>query len=122
MDELDERISLLADCGFVDATGADDLRQIASTVMGECGVSRDNEALGALVTHVAAALKRARDGEEIDPLPPEIVDDIKGSAVYPDAQRISRELLDSMTNKLSAIEEDFVLVHVGGLLLAQAGK
>ena len=120
MDELDERIALLEGCGFVDKTGAADLHRIADILVEECGVSRDDEVLGTLVTHVAAALKRARDGEKINPLSADVINDVKDSAVYPEALRIQQRILDSMVNDLSADERDFVLVHVGGLLLSRA--
>lgn len=122
MDELDERISILEQCGFVDATGRRDLEALADVVCQSCGVDRNDEVLGTLVTHVAAALKRARDGEKINPLSAEIVAEVRESPVYPEARRIQEAALAAMENELSEDEKDFVLVHVGGLLMAQATK
>lgn len=122
MDDLDERIEVLRSCGFIDDSGVRDLKKIAEILVSECGVSRDDEVLGTLVTHVAAALKRARDGEKINPLTSDVISDVKGSDVYPEALRIQQKILDSMENDLSADERDFVLVHVGGLLMSQACK
>lgn len=120
MSELDERIELLSTCGFVDESGKRDLETIARVLTEECGVDRDDEILGTLVTHVAAALKRARDGEKINPLSADIVGDVKASSVYPEAARVQCELLGAMENDLSADERDFVLVHIGGLLMSRA--
>ena len=120
MSELDERIELLSTCGFVDESGKRDLETIARILTEKCGVDEDDEVLGTLVTHVAAALKRARDGEKINPLSADIVDDVKASPVYLEAARIQGELLEAMENDLSDDEKDFVLVHVGGLLMSQA--
>lgn len=120
MDELGERIKILRNCGFVDDSGVRDLNRIADALVLECGVSRSDEVLGALITHIAAALKRARDGERINPLSSDVIADVKDSAVYPEALRIQRTLLDSMENDLLQDERDFVLVHVGGLLMSQA--
>ncbi len=122
MDELSERIEVLRSCGFVDDPGMRDLNRIAEVLVSECGVSRDDEVLGTLITHVAAALKRARDGEKINPLAADIISDVEDSEVYPEALRIQRELLDSMENDLSADERDFVLVHIGGLLMSRATR
>lgn len=122
MDELSERIEVLRSCGFIDDSGVRDLGMIAETLVCECGVSRDDEVLGTLVTHVAAALKRARDGEKVNPLSADVIADVKESAVYPEALRIQQKILGSMENDLSADEGDFVLVHIGGLLLSQATK
>lgn len=122
MDGLDERIEVLRSCGFVDDSGVRDLNKIAGILVSECGVSREDEVLATLVTHVAAALKRARDGEKINPLSPDVIADVKGSVIYPEALRIQQKILDSMENDLSPDERDFVLVHVGGLLLSRACK
>ena len=122
MDDLDERIEVLRSCGVIDDSGVRDLKKIAEILVSECGVSRDDEVLGTLVTHVAAALKRARDGEKINPLTSDVISDVMGSDVYPEALRIQQKILDSMENDLSADERDFVLVHVGGLLMSQACK
>ncbi len=122
MDELSERIKVLRDAGFVDERGARDLEAIAGVLTRECGVSRDSEVLGTLVTHVAAAIKRARDGEEVTPLDPAVIEEVRASPVYGKARRIQQEVLAAMSGKLSAPERDFVLVHVGGLLLSQASE
>lgn len=120
MDKLGERIEVLRSCGLVDDSGVRDLNRIADSLVSECGVSHDDEVLGTLITHVAAALKRARDGERINPLSSDIIADVKDSAVYPEALRIQRALLDSMENDLPQDERDFVLVHVGGLLMSRS--
>ncbi|MDO4428834.1 MAG: PRD domain-containing protein [Atopobiaceae bacterium] len=121
-DELSERMDVLQQAGFVDEAGRRDLEAIADILTTECGVSRDNEILGTLVTHVAAALKRARDGEDINPLDPAIVDDVRSSAVYDEARRIQQEIFAAMRSELSEPEQEFVLVHVGGLLMSQVDE
>lgn len=122
MDELDERISVLEQCGFVDEAGRRDLEALADEICSSCGVRRDDENLGTLVTHVAAALKRARDGEKINPLSADIVAEVRESPVYPEALKVQQAALAAMDNELSDDEKDFVLVHVGGLLMAQATR
>ena len=76
-DELDERIEVLRSCGFIDDTQAVELARMAETLVRECGVSRDSEVLATLVTHVAAALKRVREGESVSALPQETLDDVR---------------------------------------------
>jgi len=121
-DELDERIELLYQCGFCDEAGRDGLRRVVDALVRECGVKRDDEVLGMLVTHVAAALKRVREGEAITPLSPEIVEEVRSSPAYAEAKRIRDELIDALGFELPEAEKDFVLVHVGGLLLLQANE
>lgn len=121
-DELDERIEVLRSCGFVDDAQARELEGMAEALVRECGVSRESEVLATLVTHVAAALRRVREGEPITPLAPETLQDVRESPVYEEALRIQCELLDIISTELPDAEKDFVLVHVGGLLLSQANE
>lgn len=121
-DELDERIEVLRNCGFIDDAQAVELARMAETLVKECGTSRESEVLATLVTHVAAALKRVREGEPIDPLSQEALDDVRESPVYEEALRIREELLGIISTELPDAEKDFVLVHVGGLLISRANE
>ena len=121
-DELDERIEVLRSCGFVDDVQAEELGRMAMILVEECGVSRESEVLATLVTHVAAALKRVREGEPVSPLSQEALDDVRESPVFEEALRIQREILGIITTELPNAEKDFVLVHVGGLLISQANE
>ena len=121
-DELDERIEVLRSCGFVDDVQAEELGRMAMILVEECGVSRESEVLATLVTHVAAALKRVRKGEPVSPLSQEALDDVRESPVFEEALRIQREILGIITTELPNAEKDFVLVHVGGLLISQANE
>lgn len=121
-DELDERIEVLRSCGFIDDTQAVELARMAETLVRECGVPRDSEVLATLVTHVAAALKRVREGEPVSPLPQETLDDVRESPVFEEARRIQQKLLGIISTELPDAEKDFVLVHVGGLLISRANE
>ena len=84
---------------------------------GKYGFPRNDETLGVLVTHVAAALKRQKDGEEINPIDAGVLQDVRSSDVYPEAKKIQTDVVDAMEHKLPEAEKDFILVHVGGLLM-----
>lgn len=118
MDELEERISVLHDAGFIDESGVADLRAIVKILIEDNGFPKSDELMGPFVTHVAAAMKRARDGEAIEPLPDIVVDQIRASASGSKAKEIQQTLLRAMKHELSQDEQDFVLVHVSGMLEA----
>lgn len=118
MDELEQRIDLLQQAGFVDETGRKDLDALVEVLTEGHGVPRDSEQLGSLVTHVAAAFKRAADGELIDPIAEEVYQGVKESEVYAEAEGIRDEIVAAMATQLSEDEKEFILVHVGGLLMA----
>lgn len=115
MEELKQRIETLYECGFVDETGKADLYRIVE-VLQRHGIETTDENTGVLVTHVAAALKRSADGEVVTPLDPNVLEQVKEIKRYEEAVAIQQEVLNSMTNKLSADEQDFVLVHIGTIL------
>ncbi len=123
LDELEQRIDILEQSGFVDVQGRRDLDAMVRVLTEGYGLPRTDDALGVIVTHVAAAFKRAKDGETINPLAPEIVEDVRSSEVFDKAKEIADAVADAMQSELSEDERDFILVHVGGLLIAeQANK
>lgn len=117
MGELDQRIDVLQQSGFVDEIGREDLEKLVKVLTQDYGFPHSDELLGVLVTHVAAALKRQRDGEVINPIEGDILEDVISSKAYPEAREIKDKIVASMTNQLSRDEENFILVHVGGMLM-----
>ena len=91
MGELDQRIDVLQQSGFVDEIGREDLEKLVKVLTQDYGFPHSDELLGVLVTHVAAALKRQRDGEVINPIEGDILEDVISSKVYPEAREIKDE-------------------------------
>lgn len=118
MDDLEERISVLRNAGFVDESGAADLNAIVEILSKDYGFPKSDDLMGSFVTHVAAAMKRARDKEAIDPLPEIVVNQIRTGANSAKAEEIKQALLRTMKHELSQDEQDFVLVHLSGMLEA----
>lgn len=117
MDGLEQRLEILQQIGFFDESGRRDLDAMIRVLAVKHGFPRNDETLGVLVTHVAAALKRQKDGEEINPIDAGVLKDVRASDVYPEAKKIQTDVIDAMEHKLPEAEKDFILVHVGGLLM-----
>lgn len=117
MDGLEQRLEILQQSGFFDESGRRDLDAMIRVLAEKYGFPRNDETLGVLVTHVAAALKRQKDGEEINPIDAGVLQDVGSSDVYPEAKKIQTDVVDAMEHKLPEAEKDFILVHVGGLLM-----
>lgn len=117
MDDLEQRLEILQQSGFFDESGRKDLDAMIRVLTEKYGFPRNDETLGVLVTHVAAALKRLKDGEDINPIDAGVLEDVKSSDVYPEAKKIQSDVLAVMEHKLPESEKDFILVHVGGLLM-----
>ena len=118
MDELDQRIEVLHQAGIIDEIGKADLGKIIQILTIDYGIDRNSELLGSLVTHIAASFKRLREGEKIVPIAREVLADVKSNEFYPKSLEIEKKIANSITNKISVDEEEFILVHIAGLLTA----
>ena len=120
MSGIDERMALLRAAGIVDDAGQLALEALVRVVTLETGADANDPRLASLVTHVAAALRRAGAGEAVEPIPNEVMTDVRESPVWPEVQRL-RQLIEKETAiALSADEWNFVLVHLGGLLMSES--
>ena len=119
-EQLQQRIDLLEECGFVDESGKRDLCRIADILEKQYGVHVSDDSTGVLITHDAAALKRSRSGEKVEKLEPDVLEQVREIDSYQTALAARKAIVDAMENKLSADEQDFILVHVGTILESAA--
>lgn len=117
MDDLEQRLEILQRSGFFDESGRRDINVMIRVLTKKYGFPRNDETLGVLVTHMAAALKRQKDGEEIKPIDAGVLEDVKSSDVYPEARKIQKDVIAVMEHKPPEAEQNFILVHIGGLLM-----
>lgn len=122
MDEIEQRIEVLRDSAFVDEKGEEDLKAMVRILTEDYGIDRSSDLLGSLVTHVAAAIRRSHDGEAINPLSKDIVSDVRASEVFPKAKEIEDVIMEETQTVFSEDEEDFILVHIDGLLTSVSGE
>lgn len=120
MGDLRERMLLLRDAEVVDDSGLRDLEVVMRLLEEETGVDEKSPQLAALVTHVAMALSRRRSRESVVPVADDVMEDVRESPVYSEALRIQRMIASRMQNELPEDEWEYVLVHVGGLLMSVA--
>ena len=120
MGDLRERMLLLRDAEVVDDSGLHDLEAVMRLLEEETGVDEKSPQLAALVTHVAMALSRRRSRERVVPVADDVMEDVRESPVYSEALRIQRMIASRMQNELPEDEWEYVLVHVGGLLMSVA--
>lgn len=115
---LDERISVLHQAGFVNESERRSLEGVVDVLTVKYGFDRESDVLGSLVTHVAVSMKRMREGEQIEPMPQEALDDVAASEQYPKVQEITREVIGALAVDVPEREREFILVHVGGLVVS----
>lgn len=118
MREVFERIEILKQAGFVDENDAESLKNVVALIEYECGPAESDEHIGIIITHIAAALKRNVEEEEIAPINQQALEEVYASPVFPKANRIANDINDMFAERLSKDEFGFVLVHIAGLLVA----
>lgn len=69
-----------------------------------------------MITHIAAAFGRNSSGEGIEPLSKAAVAGLQEDDNYVQASKILEEVCNSITNRLSEMEQEFVLLHLCSLL------
>ena len=118
MDKLQSRIELLERTGFVDGDGRASLEAVARMLEERYGIPATDRMAGALVTHLAAALRRVRNAEEVQPFAPELVEQVRASDEYPLASLMLQDVLDVLPCELPEAERVYVLAHAGAILIA----
>lgn len=72
-----------------------------------------------MITHMANALTRARRGEIIAAIDPELLDEIEASSVFANIREINSDLLSLFPFAIPDSELGYLLANVFGLYLAQ---
>lgn len=123
MDELTHRICLLREGGVVSESGCRDLVTAVCLLAEKCSLDRDDERLVPFVTHLAAAIGRADDGEAVAQMSRSTLEEVQSSDLYPEIADVCDRLITAMENRLSDDERDYLIVHIGGLLTSlQTGE
>lgn len=121
-DQLQTRINVLAQAGFVDERGKEALEAVVRVLTGTYDIPADDRAVGGIITHLASALKRIGTGEEVQPFAPELVQQVLESDDHPLAARISDEVFRALPVELPEDERVYVVAHVESIILAEREK
>lgn len=121
-DQLQTRIDVLAKAGFVNEAGKADLEAVVRVLTGSYDIPADDRAVGGIVTHLAAALKRLETGEEVQPFAPELVQQVLDSGDHPLASQIATDVFRAISVELPDDERVYVVAHVESIILAEREK
>ncbi len=72
-----------------------------------------------MITHMANAMMRARQGDVIPAIDEDVLSEIAGSNLYANIQEMHHDLLSIFTFAVPEYEQGYLLANLYGLILAQ---
>lgn len=119
--DLEKRLQLLESSGQVDADVTEFIASSLERIGERLGLAVDDESFGRLATHLAMALQRARDGEQVESWEVDHSDELaRFPAEVSLAGSLIAEAQDRLGAQLAPPERDFVALHLAALR-AQGG-
>ncbi|MFZ2539480.1 MAG: hypothetical protein WAX04_11335 [Oscillospiraceae bacterium] len=114
--DIMERINILKECDIADEVAHSDLAKMVELLGEQFGITLTEENAGVMVTHFAAAFKRNRTGETVEPLAQVAVEGLQEDLSYQKACTIFTAISDKIENTFSKEEQQFALLHLCTLL------
>ncbi|MEM1483594.1 hypothetical protein V6615_01825 [Oscillospiraceae bacterium PP1C4] len=114
--DIMERINILKGCGITDETAHSDLVNMVQLMKEQFDITLTEENAGVMVTHFAAAFKRNRTGETVEPLAEVAVESLQEDPSYDKACTIFAAISDKIENIFSKDEQLFALLHLCTLI------
>lgn len=116
MENLKMRIDILKQAGVIDENISSNVLKVINMFKDKYNISLNEENGSMLVTHLTMMLKRMRDGESINPLESEELEELKTFTVYENAKDIYSKIEESINQKIDENEYGFMMTHLVTLL------
>lgn len=118
MDEALNRLSILEETAFITRGEARDIQEVLEMLRGEHSLGKAGIDYVPFTVHLAAVLRRARLGEQLEAPGSLIEKDMREQGVYESAMRIEDQVLKVLDKyTLEESERVFLLGHIGAMLM-----
>ncbi|QIX98403.1 MULTISPECIES: PRD domain-containing protein [Cedecea] len=114
---MEDRLNLLCDAGVIDRDICDGMKQVVAQLETRWAIPLQNDQGTMAITHMANALMRSRRGEEVGPLDPELLAEIKADSVFGEVEQVHHALLVPFSVQLHPNEEGYLLANLFSLWL-----
>ncbi|EBD0364576.1 TPA: PRD domain-containing protein [Salmonella enterica subsp. enterica serovar Muenchen] len=118
---MEERLKLLCDAGVIDPDIRDGMLNVMNMLEKVWGISVRNEQGEMALTHMANALMRSRNGEEIAPLDNGLLSEMTSSSDWSQLSLIHQSMLDSFDVTIHPNEEGYLMVNLFSLWMERRG-
>lgn len=116
MNELLERMDMLLEINMVTDDEYTDLKKIVNILNEHTNVLITDETAGVFITHIAAAMKRQRDEEQLNQLDQSVIDEIRGCEEFVYAEDLTSKMLSAIQTSLPENEINFMYLHLCNIL------
>lgn len=116
MNELLERIDMLLEINMVTDYEYTDLKKIVDILNEHTNVLITDETVGVFITHIAAAMKRQRDKEQLHQLDQVAIDEIRECKEYVYAEDLTTKIVTAIQTSLPENEINFMYLHLCNIL------
>ena len=114
--DFTERLELYLEGGMINEADVEDINRIIELFRDEYGVELTEENASTFIAHLCAAYGRNMTGEEVEPLPEVVSDELKGLDSYPLSLQILDRVMAVTHNELNKTEQDYALLHINNLI------
>lgn len=114
--DFTERLQLYLEGGMIDEKDVRDVNAIIAMFKEKYQIELCEENADTFIAHICAAYGRNATHEEVDPLPEELLAQIKELASYELSLEILKEIMNVTANSLNQTEQEYALLHINNLI------
>lgn len=115
---MENRLNLLCEAGVIDKDICSGMLQVVRRLDEEWRLPVHSEQGIMAMTHMASALMRSRQGEVVEALDGEMLEEMAQSPLWPTILLVHQALLKEFTVKPHVNEEGYMLANLYGLWMA----
>lgn len=114
--DFTERLEMFLEGEMITEDDVRNINNMLDMFKEKYGVTLTEENAATFVSHVCAAFYRYSAGEEIDPLPQELVDQVASLETYELSLEVYDNIMKVIEKPFSDVERGYVLLHINNLI------
>ncbi|MBQ7888216.1 MAG: PRD domain-containing protein [Erysipelotrichaceae bacterium] len=114
--DFTERLEMFLEGEMITEDDVRNINNMLDMFKAKYGVTLTEENAATFVSHVCAAFYRYSAGEEIDPLPQELVDQVASLETYELSLEVYDNIMKVIEKPFSDVERGYVLLHINNLI------
>ena len=114
--DFTERLEMFLEGEMITEDDVRNINNMLDMFKAKYGVTLTEENAATFVSHVCAAFYRYSAGEEIDPLPQEMVDQVASLETYELSLEVYDNIMKVIEKPFSDVERGYVLLHINNLI------
>lgn len=112
---LKERLVILQQAGQIDDATVKSIEKFIKLIEEKLNIKVTEENGSMFVTHIAMAISRLKNGEEIAPLDDLLLSELKGTRIYPKIPSLIKELEERLKINIPESEYGYIALHLANL-------